>query len=137
MISVFAMISLQNKNAFKIRIRKILMAGEKIITKKDLVALVNIPELGGTEVREIEAVEKCKGPFSVDLMAGQWSYKEWTDIRIGEARELFNEDGVLAEGVIGVYDRHNTEHLTRMMRHSEDAIGRTSYADAEEFDAFT
>jgi hypothetical protein len=137
LFAVFSIIALQNKNAFKIRIRKILMAGGNIIMKKeDLIALVNIPELGGSEVREIKAVEEWKDYFSVDLNAGRWSYKEWTDIPIGEARELFNQEGVWVDGVIGIYDRRNPEHLTRMLRHSEDVTGRTSHADPEDPDGF-
>ena len=136
LFAVFSIIALQNKNAFKIRIRKILMVERDIIAKKDLIALVNIPELGGSEVREIKAVEEWKDYFSVDLNAGRWSYKEWTDIPIGEARELFNQEGVWVDGVIGVYDRRNPEHLTRMLRHSEDVTGRTSHADPEDPDGF-
>jgi len=131
---MFLIITLHNKNAFKIRIRKILMAKGDIIVKKDLVALVNLPEIGGTEVHEIDTVEGTEEYFSVDLKAERWSYKKWTDIPIGEARELFDEEGVWVDGVVGVYNRHNPEHLTRMLRHSEDMTGRTSHADPEDFD---
>ncbi len=58
--------------------------------------------------------------MSVDLQKGTWSYREYRDKKIGEARVCGGHGN--RSGVIGVYDRTNTSHLDCMAHAAIEAV---------------
>ncbi len=61
--------------------------------------------------------------FNIDLIEGTWSYKEWKNIPIGQARSSCGQVGgpAIKYGVIGVYNR-STEHLNSMAHDAVEAV---------------
>ncbi|MFA5992247.1 MAG: hypothetical protein WC796_00905 [Candidatus Pacearchaeota archaeon] len=63
--------------------------------------------------------------FALDFEGGKWSYKNWENVSIGTNRNSIGPyPGEYRQGVIGVYDRTNTEHLDAMV-HATIAATRT------------
>ena len=73
-------------------------------------------------VRVVDLTQASIGSssVSVDLQKSVWNYREWKDKRIGEARFLHSHENRF--GVIGVYDKTNTTHLSSMVDSAIDAV---------------
>jgi hypothetical protein len=80
---------------------------------EDLVVLQYASNTCYTTLTRVSEV-KVKN-FSVDIEKSTWSYDEYRDRKIGDAR-LYGAHF----GVIGVYDRTNDQHLNSMLYAARD-----------------
>jgi hypothetical protein len=77
----------------------------------DLVVLEYASNNCYVHVRDAKQVAENEG-LVIDLEKRSWSYRRWKGIKIGDSRSAFDGSGMKNKyGIIGVYDRNNTQHL--------------------------
>ena len=98
-----------------------------MIKKENLIALLftqngfsyNCPSV-------VDAGNVIEREFSVDLTNDRWSYQEWKNVKIGKSRSPYDKNGnIVRYGIIGVYDKTNTQHLDTM---ANDAIQTSDWS---------
>ena len=89
--------------------------------KEDLVVLMYASR-SYMNVVNISKAEK-ESDLEIDLEKEMWSYSDWHNVQIGTHRSIIGrEDHPFHEGILGVYDRTDTEHLNSMVRYALSAI---------------
>ena len=85
---------------------------------EDLVVLRYAQNECYTSVVAAADVEDDK--FNIDLEKQVWSYREWENRKIGQGRPT--HDVTDHYGIIGVYDRTNTNHLDSMVHDASESV---------------
>lgn len=61
--------------------------------------------------------------FKIDLENKTWSYRNWKDVPIGEARSLYDSfSGICKEGIIGVYVKNSINDLNKLVHDSNEFL---------------
>ncbi len=76
-----------------------------------------------TQVVEFKDVKEA---VTVDLEKKVWTYLDFKNVKIGKARSQYLNGHEFRDGIIGVYDRRNTEHLDQMVHDAAEATHETS-----------
>ncbi len=67
-------------------------------------------------VMSVEEAEEKFGKFEINIREGIWSWREWKNIPIGRARNIYGRNSIKVKwGIIGVYNKKSIEHLDRMV----------------------
>ena len=66
----------------------------------------------------------------INLSKQTWSYLNWKNVKIGKSRSPYDGPGnKVKEGVIGVYNRLNTEHLDSLVYAAYEFTASEYYGD--------
>ncbi len=56
----------------------------------------------------------------IDLDSDSWSYNSWKKVPIGSSRSIYGMSHKIRDGIIGVYDRMDTKHLSSLARAAKE-----------------
>jgi len=83
-------------------------------------------------VQAVDVSEAEKSGLEVDIEKELWTYRCWHNCKIGTRRSEYDQHSFKCrEGIIGVYDRTNTKHLSSMVHHAGEATGRDGGIDVD------
>jgi hypothetical protein len=99
---------------------------------EDLAVLQYAPNNCYIQVIDVqEAISKNEN-FKVDADNGIWNYEDWKNISIGKSRGIFDiNSNRQKSGVIGLYDRTRTLHLSLMVQNAIEFLN-DSYKTLED-----
>jgi len=93
---------------------------------EDLIVLHYAPNTCYVQVVDVKDFEKKE--LKIDIPKGTWSYDFWKDVKIGRARSEYGRySSKIHDGIIGVYNRHDTKHLDQL---AHDALNFTHTTDS-------
>jgi len=96
--------------------------------RKNLVVLMYATNNCYPKVVNLEDAEK-ENSFNVNCSEGKWSYRCWKDVKIGQSRNPYDNFSYKPkDGIIGVYDRLNTNHLNSLAHDAKEFTSSDSYA---------